>query len=118
MKTNTTNEETSEAALKAGKQRHAATKTLQEHDAILAERQLHDSFQKSLSVDEEFRRTMGLYLQDVIAQTFLGIHVRVLALKKLATVRSPSLAQEITNIQWVVQESTDITNRLSYEFAV
>ncbi len=87
-------------------------------DSLHLEEYLQELARRLLSANEEERRKMSLHLHDDIAQTLLGIHVRLLALKSLTTVRGASLDQEIANIQRLVQESTHITNRLQREFGV
>ncbi|MCE9520714.1 MAG: YtxH domain-containing protein, partial [Verrucomicrobia bacterium] len=68
-------------------------------DSLLLEKQLQDVARKVLSTDEEDRKKMIHLLQDEIEQTLLGIHVRLLALKKLTVVSGASLDHEIENIQ-------------------
>jgi signal transduction histidine kinase len=71
-----------------------------------------------LAAHEEERKMMSLQLQDEIAQTLLGIHVRLLALKKEAADSSASLAQEIATIQQLVEQSVEAIHRYATEIGI
>lgn len=114
LKDQITGRHTAETALKNSEQ---TSRQLLE-DSLRLEEHLQDLTRKLLSSNEEERRKMSLHLHDEIAQTLLGIHVRLLSLKRLTAVSSASLNQEIQNIQRLVQESTHITHRLTREFGV
>ncbi len=114
LKDQITGRQTAEAALSTSEQ--SSRQLLK--DSLRLEEHLQDLARKLLSANEEVRRKMSLHLHDEIAQTLLGIHVRLLALKRLTAVSSASLDQEIENIQRLVQESTHITHRLTREFGV
>ena len=49
-----------------------------------------------LSANEAERELMSLHLRDDIAQVMLGIHVRLLALKKAVSISHEDLAEKIT----------------------
>jgi signal transduction histidine kinase len=73
---------------------------------------------KILTSHEEERKRMSHELQNEIAQTLLGIHVRLLALRKKAANRSPSFAQEITMTQELIGESVKVIHRYALEIGL
>src|SRR5579859_2236120 len=58
-----------------------------------------------LLVQEDKRTKMSRELHDEIAQTLLGINVRLVALKKEATVNTKGLKKEIANTRRLVEKS-------------
>jgi signal transduction histidine kinase len=71
-----------------------------------------------LKAHELERKEMSLQLQDEIAQTLLGIHVRLLALKKEAADSSASLTQEIATTQQLVEQSVEAIRRYATEIGI
>ena len=86
-------------------------------DSRILERDLKDMAQKILSATEGERKKMSLHLNDEIAQTLLGINIRLLAVKKMIDANDKSLTLEITTIQLLLEESVTIINRLANEFS-
>lgn len=70
---------------------------------------------KILLAQEEERQTMSHQLQDEIAQTLVGIQVRLLTLKAAAASNPASLAAEITSAQKLVADSIRAINRVARE---
>lgn len=70
-----------------------------------------------LAATEIERKSMSLQLNDEIAQTLLGINIRLLALKEKVAISHNNLNQEITTTQRLVEESVIIINRLAHEFS-
>jgi signal transduction histidine kinase len=101
-----------EAALEAGAENF---RRMLKESRIL-ERHLQNVVRKILSVNEVERWHMSLQLNDEIAQTMLGIHVRLLALKKAHTSSQASLSKEISTIQRLVQKSAKTINSFTREF--
>ncbi len=64
-----------------------------------------------LTAEEEERMTMSLTLQDEIAQTLLGIHVRLLALQREVSASAEDFQNEIAATQRLVLESVTTINR-------
>ncbi|HTD65156.1 MAG TPA: histidine kinase [Candidatus Limnocylindria bacterium] len=101
-----------------------ALKTSEQHYAKLLEEshQLQKHLQKLthriLSAQENERRKISHDLHDEIAQTLLGINVRLLALKKGAAARPEGLAKEIANAQRLVEKSVKSIDRFAREFRV
>ena len=69
-----------------------------------------------LSSQEAERTKISRELHDEVAQTLLGINVRLLMLKKEATVNMTSLKKEIASTQWLVENSVKTMGRFAREF--
>jgi signal transduction histidine kinase len=69
-----------------------------------------------LSAQEEKRKKISRDLQDEIAQTLLGINVRLLTLKKEAAVNTEGLKKEIAGTQRLVDMSMKSIKRFAREF--
>jgi signal transduction histidine kinase len=70
---------------------------------------------RSLSAQEQERLTISHQLQDEIAQTLLGINVRLLSLRTAASGDMPNLTKEIASAQRLVEESVRSINRFARE---
>lgn len=70
---------------------------------------------KILAAQEHERHTLSHQLQDEIAQTLLGINVRLLTLKTAAKGGAASLTKEIAGTQRLVEESIQSVNRFARE---
>lgn len=103
-----------QAALKMSER--ATGKLLKE--SRLLEQQLQAMARKILSTSEETRKKMSLQLNEEIAQPLLGIHVRLLALKKEATASHTSLTREITITQRLVEQSMKTIKQFVREFGI
>jgi signal transduction histidine kinase len=68
-----------------------------------------------LSAQEDKRKKISHDLQDEIAQTLLGINVRLLTLKKEAAVNTEGLKKEIANTQRLVDMSVKSIKRFARE---
>ena len=101
-----------EAALQVG---HESSRRLLKESRIL-EKHLQNVVHKILSVNENERWQMSLQLNDEIAQTMLGISVRLLALQKSSSQHKASHSKEISTIQRVVQKSMKTINSFTREF--
>lgn len=101
-----------EAALEAGAE---SFRRLLKESRIL-ERHLQNVVRKIFSMNEEERWQMSLQLNDEIAQTMLGIHVRLLALKKAHSITQVSHSKEIATIQQLVRKSAKTINSFTREF--
>jgi uncharacterized protein YdaT len=71
-----------------------------------------------LSAQEDKRGQISRELHDEIAQTLLGINVRLLTLKKEATFNTEGLKKEIASAQRLVEESVKTVNRFAREFGI
>ena len=69
-----------------------------------------------LSAQEDKRKEISRELQDEIAQTLLGINVRLLTLKKEAAVNAKGLQKEIASTQRLVDMSVKSIQRFAREF--
>lgn len=68
-----------------------------------------------LSVQEEERKRISRELHDVIAQTLMGINVRLAGLKAESTVSTKELQKKIATTQRLVERSVDIIHRFARE---
>src|ERR1043166_7280926 len=69
-----------------------------------------------LSAQEAERKKISRELHDEVAQTLLGINVRLLTLKKEATVNTEDLNKEIASTQRLVGKSVKTMSRFAREF--
>ena len=98
-----------------------ALKKSAEHAKKLLEesRHLHKHLQrlthKILSEQEDKRKKMSRDLNDEIAQTLLGINVRLLTLKKEAAINATGLKREIASTQRLVDKSVKGIKRFTRE---
>ena len=71
-----------------------------------------------LSAQENKRRKISRDLHDEIVQTLLGIHVRLLTLKKEAAIDAGGLKKEIVSTQRLVDKSVKSIKRFAREFGI
>ncbi len=71
-----------------------------------------------LSAQENKRKTISRDLHDEIAQTLLGINVRLLALKREAAINAHGLKKEIVSTQRLVDKSVKSIKRFACEFGI
>ena len=69
-----------------------------------------------LTAQESKRKTISRDLQDEIAQTLLGINVRLLSLKKEAALNAEGFNKEIASTQRLVDQSVTSIKRFAREF--
>ena len=67
---------------------------------------------------EDKRKEISRNLHDEIAQTLLGINVRLLMLKKEAAIAAGDLKKEIVSTQQLVDKSVTIIKRFAREFGI
>jgi len=99
----------------------ALRKSGENHNKLMAEsRRLQKHSQhltrEILSVQEDQRQKLSRQLHDEIAQMLLGVHVRLLTLKKTAKSNAGSLKKEIASTQRLVRQSVRIVSRFAHEF--
>jgi signal transduction histidine kinase len=71
-----------------------------------------------LSAQEDKRKKISRDLHDEIAQTLLGINVRLLTLKKEAALNAHGLQKEIASTQRLVDKSVKSIKRFAREFGI
>jgi signal transduction histidine kinase len=71
-----------------------------------------------LSAQEDKRKKISRDLHDEIAQTLLGINVRLLTLKKEAAIDASGFKKEIVSTQRLVDKSTKGIKRFAREFGI
>lgn len=103
-----------EAALKASE--NAALGLLSESHHL--EKKLQDTARTILTANEDERRKMSLMLQDEIAQTLLGIELRLIALKRNVSMNNAGLNEEISTIRLLVETSAITIKRLTRELGI
>lgn len=103
-----------EKALKTSEQHHATLLG----ESNLLQKHLQQLTRQILSAHEMERNKLSHELHDDIAQTLLGINVRLLTLKKGASVRSDGLTKEIASTQRLVEKSVRIIDRFARRFGV
>jgi signal transduction histidine kinase len=101
-----------EAALKKNGRHY--TKLLQE--SLHLQEGLRQLTHEVLAAQENERKTISHELQDEIAQTLLGINVRLISLKQEAKVNSKGLKNEIASTQQLVAKSARSVRRAAREF--
>jgi len=85
-------------------------------ESRLLQKRLRQLTRQLLSVQEKRRTKISRELQDEIAQTLLGINVRLLTLKKEATVHTKGFQKEIASTQRLVEQSVKTMRRFAREF--
>ena len=85
-------------------------------ESCLLEKNLQGITHQILAANEAERKLMSLQLHDEIAQTLLGIHVRLLTLKQQVAARDVSLILEIDTTQRLVEESVKTIHRFAHEY--
>jgi len=69
-----------------------------------------------LTAQEDKRKKISRDLQDEIAQTLLGINVRLLTLKKEAALNAEGFKKDIASTQRLVDKSVKTIKRFAREF--
>ena len=115
----------SKRSLKQGiaqrKSMEAALKESGEHyeslleESLALQAHLRHLTHRILSAQETERKKLSHDLRDEIAQTLLGINVRLLTLKKAAKGNTANLRIEIANTQRLVRESVQSINQFARE---
>lgn len=101
-----------EQALKKSAGRYAQLVT----ESHRLEKHLRHLTHQLLSTQEKRRTKISRKLHDEIAQTLLGINVRLLTLKKEATVNTKGFKKEIASTQRLVEKSVKTMSRFGHEF--
>ena len=82
-------------------------------ESLDLQKRLRQLTQRVLATQENERRSISLELHNEIAQTLLGINVRLLTLKKEARVRNQGLKSEIATTQRLVTKSAQSVHRVA-----
>lgn len=86
-------------------------------DSQVLVQRLRDMAHKVLTSTEDERGKMSRQLNDEVAQSLLGINIRMLALKKEISVNQTNVALEIAITQRLVDDSANMIRRLADEFS-
>ena len=82
------------------------------------EQRLQGIVREVLAANEDERKRLSHHLHDEIAQTLLGIHVRLLALKKEASASQARLNKEIATTQKLLSDSVEMIKRCAKELGI
>lgn len=82
------------------------------------EKHLRALTHESLSAAEAERRRLSVQLNDEIAQSLLGVHIRILALKNEVAANHTNLARKIAATRSLVDASAKTLSRLAHEFSI
>jgi len=85
-------------------------------DSLHLQEDLRQLTHQVLAAQEEERKRISLKLQDEVAQTLLGINVRLLSLKRESQVNTKGLKSEIASTQRLVAKSASSVRRVAREF--
>jgi signal transduction histidine kinase len=85
-------------------------------DSVQLQEGLRQLTHQLLASQEEERKKISLELQNEIAQTLLGINVRLLSLKQEARINTKGLKDEIASTQRLVVRSAQSVSRVAREF--
>jgi len=99
----------------------AFEKTGRHHNKCLEEslrlqKRLRQLTHRVLAAQEDDRKSISRELQDEIAQTLLGINVRLLSLKREARINIKGIKNEIASTQRLVVKSAKSVRRVAREF--
>ena len=100
----------------AGKSREHHRKCLEE--SLELEKHLRQLTHRVLAAQEDERHKISHELQDEIAQTLLGINVRLLSLKQKARSNTKGLKHEIASTQRLVVKSARFVQRFARELNI
>ncbi len=84
-------------------------------DSLHAQEDLRHLTRRGLTEQEDERRRVSRELQDEIAQTLVGVNVRLLALKQIARANPQRLKNEIASTQRLVVNSAQAVRRVAWE---
>ena len=96
---------------KSGQHHH---KSLEE--SLQLQKRLRQLTHQVLAAQEDERKNISRELQDKIAQTLLGINVRLLSLKQEARSNTKGLKNEIASTQRLVVKSAKSVRRIAHKF--
>jgi two-component system, NarL family, sensor histidine kinase DegS len=85
-------------------------------DSLQLQEVLRQLTHEVLTAQEDERKKISRELQDEIAQTLLGINVRLLSLKQEARTNTKGLKNEIASTQRLVLKSAKSVRRVAREF--
>jgi len=85
-------------------------------ESLQIQKGLRQLTHRVLAAQEDERKKISIELQDEIAQTLLGINVRLLSLKQEARVNTKGLKKEIASTQRLVAKSAKSVRRVAREF--
>ena len=85
-------------------------------DSLHLQEGLRQLTHQVLAAQEDERKKISLELQDEVAQTLLGINVRLLSLKQESRVNTKGLRSEIASTQRLVAKSASSVQRVAREY--
>jgi len=85
-------------------------------DSLRLQHGLRQLTHQMLATQEDERKSISLKLQDEIAQTLLGINVRLVSLKQEARINTKGFKKEIASTRQLVVQSARSARRVIHEF--
>jgi len=85
-------------------------------DSLRLQKGLRQLTHRMLATQEDERKKISIELQDEIAQTLLGINVRLLSLKQEARSNTKGLKNQIASTQRLVAKSAMSVRKVAREF--
>ena len=85
-------------------------------ESLQLQKRLRQLTHRVLAAQEDDRKSISRELQDEIAQTLLGINVRLLSLKRESRLNTKGLKNEIASTQRLVVKSAKSVRRVAREF--
>jgi signal transduction histidine kinase len=86
-------------------------------ESLQLQKRLRQLTHRVLAVQEDERKSISRELQDEIAQTLLGINVRLLSLKRQSQNNTKGLKNEIASTQRLVLKSAKSVRQVAHEFS-
>ena len=86
-------------------------------ESLQLQKRLRQLTHRVMAAQEDERKSISRELQDEIAQTLLGINVRLLSLKQEARLNTRGLKNEIASTQRLVLKSAKSVRRVAREFS-
>jgi two-component system, NarL family, sensor histidine kinase UhpB len=86
------------------------------HESDRLQKHLQNLAHQVMKAREDNRKRISRNLQDEIAQTLLGINVRLLTLRKEASLNAKGFKKDIANTQRLVDKSVKSIKRFAREF--
>jgi signal transduction histidine kinase len=112
LKTGIAQRKAAEQALRTSTRHYARLVT----ESRRLQKQLRNLTHQILAAQEAERKKTSRELNDEVAQTLMGINIRLLTLKQEVTLQAEKLQKEIASTQQLVEQSSQTMRRFTREF--